>query len=824
MSEAVLTADDLLLGYRIDIKRQGGEWLSLHQRYAKYTVSRTGVDVITIGGGTNREEGHLKGFAAVDDGGGRLRTDEVVARWNGWSLAVSFPAPSHPSERNPQMPFRFDWDFQVPDGTLPRLRFTDTYSVRARVADIAGGGLELYDPAAANCVLEPILYRRYEPIAPPEVSLESGAPTLGPGEAIDHIVIRAQPSAGSAQALASRRVLLAPHTSLSLIERHGAVDDLTPDQIIDLVRRALAAQPGTSATEVLLPDFATQGLCVFPRREPGGLLLSRTDREWSGTWPNCKPITIELRDREEGESVLEWQTDAIAANPSATDRLVVRLAKADELSLELSSLLRPNFLDHFAIHGAALPEASAASATMGRHPMVTPARIIKLTHAVRRPLAEPSGTLQPLRDVGQTFAVLSPNPVLLGIDVNSTSKLDIVASWTERVNNEIKQVQKAPVQQFLVNRGDQSLSAPILHELGNTRYRRITYDVTAVSRFQKFYGAGEDPNAFLARGAIGPIDVLSSARPWPPEVISTRPAFAWEETRDDGPPFRLTRRRLPGRLRVELKSPWYETGDGERLGILAWNPGGSDVGPPEKLWPFLTQLGLDPTQKGAGGLLVPAPARFPGSASFTGALRPRWAMLSEVDDYVLVVPYEPWFHNDRWFADVALPVAANSSYWPFVQLAIARYQYNSVGRDAQGLSLSTVVRSEMVQLMPERTLTVRRAANSLFVALNGTQPFVGYSKVAVYVEQLRPLPGVPVEAIDLALQTSASDIPAWVPSGAPVTSGVGWRELQVPIPTTPGRVRIRIEERAPVLDAVGIPSGDERIEYSDVVVLPSSDP
>src|SRR5262249_42688536 len=52
-----LTADDLVLGYRIDIKAQDRAWASLHERNATYTV--TGADdPITIGSAMACEEGH----------------------------------------------------------------------------------------------------------------------------------------------------------------------------------------------------------------------------------------------------------------------------------------------------------------------------------------------------------------------------------------------------------------------------------------------------------------------------------------------------------------------------------------------------------------------------------------------------------------------------------------------------------------------------------------------------------------------------------------------------------------------------------------------
>ncbi|HYN19178.1 MAG TPA: hypothetical protein VEY96_13975, partial [Actinomycetes bacterium] len=76
--DKVLMAEDLVLGYRVDVRPQDGDtWFSLHRRRATYAMGTvTGIVV-------EDEEGYVKPHAAVIDGAG-LRTDEVVARWDGW--------------------------------------------------------------------------------------------------------------------------------------------------------------------------------------------------------------------------------------------------------------------------------------------------------------------------------------------------------------------------------------------------------------------------------------------------------------------------------------------------------------------------------------------------------------------------------------------------------------------------------------------------------------------------------------------------------------------------------------------------------------------
>lgn len=164
-----LTADDLVLGYRMDVRLHGaGDSLSLCRRNATYFLNKNPI------GPQQLEEGHVKANAAIrDERTGELRADEVVSRWSGWSLAVPRPAlgaplPPAPNPA-PALPFDFSWQFEPVPGSLPELRFNTSYSVRLRVADIAGGGLEHDDPAADRCFSDLTPYARHEPLSAPQI-------------------------------------------------------------------------------------------------------------------------------------------------------------------------------------------------------------------------------------------------------------------------------------------------------------------------------------------------------------------------------------------------------------------------------------------------------------------------------------------------------------------------------------------------------------------------------------------------------------------------------------------------------------------------------
>ncbi len=70
----------------------------------------------------------------------------------------------------------------------------------------------------------------------------------------------------------------------------------------------------------------------------------------------------------------------------------------------------------------------------------------------------------------------------------------------------------------------------------------------------------------------------------------------------------------------------------------------------------------------------------------------------------VVLGYQPEFHpqRDHWFADIAMDDGPD--LWPFVRLALARYQPSSI----DGCSLSPVGLTSWVQPLPTRTTTVNR--------------------------------------------------------------------------------------------------------------------
>ena len=201
-----MTADDLVLGYRLDVKPDGEGWHSLTRRRAAYTIAGR-----AIGGGDVVEEAHTKPSAAVMRPDRLLTASEAVVRWDGWSLAVP-REPLVPSATAPHrqlaLPYDFTWRFELDASgpPIPELRYGSNYQLRLRVVDLAGGGLALDDPISDAAATDAVFYGRLEPIGapvlpPPDGMLVDPAdPTaatdhhvLGPGGSVDVLVIRSDP-------------------------------------------------------------------------------------------------------------------------------------------------------------------------------------------------------------------------------------------------------------------------------------------------------------------------------------------------------------------------------------------------------------------------------------------------------------------------------------------------------------------------------------------------------------------------------------------------------------------------------------------------------
>jgi hypothetical protein len=299
----------------------------------------------------------------------------------------------------------------------------------------------------------------------------------------------------------------------------------------------------------------------------------------------------------------------------------------------------------------------------------------------------------------------------------------------------------------------------------DTKYRRVTYTPSGTTRYAELFAPAQIPE-HPTEGEPVVLDIPSSARPAAPVVLDAVPLLRWEEGAEPDDPFAWRRVRRSG-VRVWLARPWFSSGEGELLGVLLFDthewkevPPGStnwqrqlkaDQAPDgaTSLWaadpiavhggptsdptvpPLLTidQLLLDTLETGVAEAV---PIRPPLHGEVFGGRDRGWTdepgnPVTVADALALrdvpnqpsarVLGYQPELDevSQRWFVDVA--VHDTPTLWPFIRLAVARYQPMSI----PGCELSPTALTSWVQPLPTRTLTVSRPdVSHVQVTLSGT--------------------------------------------------------------------------------------------------------
>ncbi|WP_077191595.1 hypothetical protein [Streptomyces lydicus] len=576
-------------------------------------------------------------------------------------------------------------------------------------------------------------------------------------------------------------------------------------------------------------------------------------------WPQRLPFRLRLAD---AATALPG-SDAPPPSWDPQNRiLTVYLAPAQQAGLSLSSSFSTRNdrteLQKFELwqwivqnhhdHGREPSQEAVTVALQGCHRMITPFRTVTLVHAVEAPLAAPDlSGWRVLRSRGETFAYLGGAVHVHGA---STAKIDLLATWTEysddgdpaagppQLTRQIFEVpiplpgenaptpssapgETVPLASYAPAPADTlTLQAPATvdppptqtylsrHEFGDTRHRKVTYQALATSRFRECFppAISDDPERISVRGNTVTRDVPSSERPAAPTVESVLPAFRWTRWTDpDG-----TRHSVrQGGIRVYLDRPWYSSGEGELLGVITSDPAHD---PPPTLTPgFVTHWGLNPTFGAPGPTSTPRPSSFPGT------LKGSNLSVGELESGQTVgvaghnVAFDPV--RQLWFCDIDTSTALGETYFPYVRLALARYQPCSV----PGTELSRVVQTDYVGTAPRRTVTltpVRGTPRAFDLLVEGACcvntewkgiPEVFYPDKLPETSRPRPLvdvyldqqmPGTTDDLGWTALSSPEPDVAVTMGTQpAPAASGPLWHgRVNLPPESASQRIRIRIEE------------------------------
>lgn len=627
--------------------------------------------------------------------------------------------------------------------------------------------------------------------------------------------------------------------------------------------------------EVLARGAAFAGLPGSTGPQPAGS-VPVDHYPYSGSWPARAPFRVVLQGLLDSEAQQPPQLDPNSGV------LTVWLKQGDMVDVQLNSYFDPTDLDlmgmwawameYYPFTGAKPPASLTAAAVAGLLWWLTPSRRLTLVHAVQRPLIQPQFDLlfatrtQP----GQTSAYLEnhehnieqhikPMP----ISGKSTGKLDILADWQEPIDTGAGDADKGF---HYVNGHAHVLEVPVqpadteiyfdtqknvrVHHLPDTKHRKIAYTAVATTRFREYFPFTD---AEIASGTASitqtspPAEthVFSSAPPDAPKVLYAVPAFKWDEQQNGN---QTVSTRQGGYLRVYMDRPWFSSGDGELLGVVV-----ADVAPAQaadlqtrakaaagktmqrlgfvrpldavatSLQPYVTQWGRDPLhQSSAPAGLAPTLRAFPLAAPAAGGQSQGDLPLTEVQfGRVAVAGHAVGWDKDRqlWYADIQM--SWGDSYYPFVRLALARFQPFSL----PGAHLSRVVQADFVQLAPNRTATVTSRSDpsdlrKVSVSVAGstfTDPATGGAGTQVVVSVEARQPNVPGELGWTPVPNSTKELQAQRQRG---TSQLIWSAdilLPRPVGTTPYRLVIKEYEPFDATDSNNQKYTTRRLVYAATV-------
>lgn len=500
----LLYADNLVRGHRFDVFPQSdGEaatWRSLNGRGGSYglgtpssgsstpPITFTAVDEGFVVPGTSQQAGTL-GTPSPE-----IHVHEGVLRWPGWGLSVQRPGSPVGLDDQPQTPNgnpapapgfmgvnlpQFSATF-LPTNIgnsgpnpypLPKLRFGNSYLLRARGADLAGNGPPVASTDASTAI-GPVTHYRYEPVPPP---MFAAVADLNIAESTLLVVLlddQVNPIP------ANGRWLFPPKATEGRCEEHGMFDGFSlgsppnPAEAPDgsLATYELLAGDTTTSTPGLadgvlatvdgyeldaghqnVPFFAPDAVPVTPwlpdplsagvgfvglPDEPSD---DRFVAPWSGgPWPTLNPVLLAVEGGETRSHSFAPATDTVAST------LTVTLPPAEVAVVWVSSALTPAAIGSMGIYEWIAHEVGGAGnlpadfdtwVTNGQVWQLSPFKVLRLVHAVRTPVIAPqlrNPTTDP-RALGDTSVSLEDADFL--VDENSTSALDFHADWIDPYDN-----------------------------------------------------------------------------------------------------------------------------------------------------------------------------------------------------------------------------------------------------------------------------------------------------------------------------------------------------------------------------------------------------
>ncbi len=671
-------------------------------------------------------------------------------------------------------------------GSLPRLRFGRAYRLRVRTVDLSG--YSQVTPTEAQFQQTPpectdlITFGRYDPIGAPIMVLGNDPVN---GESVNTPVIRngdgAAPSVNE-----SIRWILPPKISQRTSEWHGMFDGAT-HMNSDINGYTTATREAATLEKAMQNGVLTPipGVTAVTQTNPKNLAEPKTLYiKYSGTTaypvaylpdPLAKGIKLEIRSADSkliGRCLhipqnLQWPNypayklrvtgmpashapeQPVVKQEGAVAVIDVKVPAGEIYYAALSSITEEEHLKMLSHWNriSALPQSATIKPTIlnGASWAFTPSDFFTIMHAVRTPVVDPQflGQLRPERAADSTRAFLLGEYTT---HTGSTTKVDLESQWTDLIDDGKSpqgavQTQQAMhvMEQQIDMRYRQSIPAQnntpelakigleVIHTIGDTKYHRITYRLSGVSRFKDCYPLNDTtPVIAPAAGSSAPkseqqVDILNTVSPASPEIPEVLPVFEWKETASQG---MIRRARRGSILRVYLKRPWFQSGNGEMLGVVYLNQPSAEI--PQALLRFSTIWGRDPIHM--ENLTAAFSVNPSGNAEAGAVFQDKHfidaktfqtvALQERPDIQVRVAGHSVQFDSSRnaWYADIA--VHAPNDYFPFIRFALVRFQPNSI----YGAHISRVVMSDYFQVLPDRVIAIIPKRPIITVTVEGKIP------------------------------------------------------------------------------------------------------
>jgi hypothetical protein len=537
---------------------------------------------------------------------------------------------------------------------------------------------------------------------------------------------------------------------IKLLSMPNATDRVTLDDI-----QKPDVQPGAGQYIVhdvdnlvvpYLPDPMADGVALMfyqagaDHRLTNPRVLQTVTVRYAGTWPDLQPLRLVLHSSERLDASQDGNVIHVGLPPG--EQVAVRYATTlDAQHLEKMGLwqFHPVRDDKVPVADRRVLEQAAQDGWMW---WLTPDEDLRLVHATARPAIAPRIS-RLIAEPRKPYIVTANLDGVIDVHGASTDKVELRAKWTEPVDDpsapepterttaeivvdhrtaENERFSLLTVRERAKQVGQRKTEVPIrpaIHTLPDTKARTVTYRLHGSSRYREFFlpnelPATDDP---LSAGNEVEVNIPSSARPAPPVVHDVIPMFLWEQTTEPEHPFAVRRVRRSG-VRIRLDRPWYASGAGEMLAVLTTGDPTLVTKTPEQvsLWardPIVASPAianshevpvLSAWQQRAVQLRL-APESLAGRPVRHVVVKPPGSDKPEDQDKMInAYAYHPEFHRGRkmWFVDVVLE--SRGAAWPFLRLAVARYQPNSI----PGMEFSEIIATDFVQIPPERIGTLNR--------------------------------------------------------------------------------------------------------------------